>query len=123
MTTKHPAAVALGKLGGKSKSPAKLAAAAKNARLGGWPKGRPRKPLGAFDAALKKSPACCLEAIDACVQDTGENIESIIAGVEHEITMHDEGQDGAISLNQRRLCAQYLVWLRQQAQTPNPEKP
>ena len=41
--TKNPAAVALGKLGGKSKSHAKLAAAAKNARLGGWPKGRPRK--------------------------------------------------------------------------------
>lgn len=42
-TTKNPAAVALGKLGGKSKSAAKLKAAAKNARLGGWPKGRPRK--------------------------------------------------------------------------------
>jgi len=33
----------LGKLGGKSKSPAKLAAIAKNAKKGGWPKGRPRK--------------------------------------------------------------------------------
>jgi hypothetical protein len=33
----------IGKLGGKSKSPAKLAAIARNARRGGWPKGRPRK--------------------------------------------------------------------------------
>ena len=33
----------IGKLGGKSKSPAKLAAIAQNARKGGWPKGRPRK--------------------------------------------------------------------------------
>jgi len=34
---------AMGRRGGKSKSPAKLAAIAKNAKLGGWPKGRPRK--------------------------------------------------------------------------------
>jgi len=33
----------IGKLGGKSKSPAKLAAIAKNAKKGGWPKGRPRR--------------------------------------------------------------------------------
>jgi hypothetical protein len=33
----------IGKIGGKSKSPAKLAAIAKNAKKGGWPKGRPRK--------------------------------------------------------------------------------
>lgn len=33
----------IGKLGGKSKSPAKLAAIAQNAKKGGWPKGRPRK--------------------------------------------------------------------------------
>ena len=38
----------LGKRGGASKSPAKLAAIAKNAKLGGWPKGRPRKPEGKF---------------------------------------------------------------------------
>ena len=35
----------IGKLGGKSKSPAKRAASAKNAKLGGWPKGRPRKAV------------------------------------------------------------------------------
>ena len=34
----------LGKVGGKSKSPAKLAAIAKNDKKGGWPKGKPRKP-------------------------------------------------------------------------------
>ena len=34
----------IGRKGGKSKSAAKLAAIAKNAKKGGWPKGRPRKP-------------------------------------------------------------------------------
>jgi hypothetical protein len=34
---------AIGRVGGKSKSPAKLAAIAENAKLGGWPKGKPRK--------------------------------------------------------------------------------
>jgi len=34
----------IGRKGGKSKSPAKLTAIAKNAKKGGWPKGRPRKP-------------------------------------------------------------------------------
>jgi hypothetical protein len=33
----------IGKKGGKSKSPAKLAAIKENAKKGGWPKGRPRK--------------------------------------------------------------------------------
>ena len=33
----------IGKEGGKSKSQAKLEAIAKNAKKGGWPKGRPRK--------------------------------------------------------------------------------
>lgn len=42
--TKNIHAVELGRLGGKSRSSAKLAAIAKNAKLGGWPKGRPRKP-------------------------------------------------------------------------------
>ena len=38
------AAAALGRLGGKAKSEAKTAAARKNAKKGGWPKGKPRKP-------------------------------------------------------------------------------
>lgn len=42
---KNPAAVALGKLGGRVKSEAKTAAARKNAKKGGWPKGRKRKPV------------------------------------------------------------------------------
>ena len=42
----------IGKVGGKSKSPAKLAAIAKNAKKGGWPKGRPRKPLKDSPAAV-----------------------------------------------------------------------
>jgi hypothetical protein len=33
----------IGKLGGTSTSPAKLAANGKNAKKGGWPNGRPRK--------------------------------------------------------------------------------
>ncbi len=33
----------IGRKGGKSKSPAKLAAIKKNAKKGGWPKGRPRR--------------------------------------------------------------------------------
>lgn len=43
---KNPAAVALGSLGGKSKSEAKKAAAKENGKKGGYPKGRPRtKPV------------------------------------------------------------------------------
>jgi hypothetical protein len=44
---KNPAAVALGRLGGKAKSEAKTRAARENAKKGGWPLGRkrgPRKP-------------------------------------------------------------------------------
>lgn len=44
---KNPAAVALGKLGGRATSEAKTKAARENAKKGGWPKGRkrgPRKP-------------------------------------------------------------------------------
>lgn len=33
-----------GAKGGKSKSAAKLKAAAQNAKKGGWPKGKPRQP-------------------------------------------------------------------------------
>lgn len=43
MTTKNPAAVALGRLGGLVKSPRKAAAARKNGQKGGWPRGTPRK--------------------------------------------------------------------------------
>lgn len=38
---KNPAAVALGRLGGRSRSPAKVAAAAANGRLGGRPRKHP----------------------------------------------------------------------------------
>jgi hypothetical protein len=34
----------IGSKGGKAKSPAKTAASRENAKRGGWPKGRPRKP-------------------------------------------------------------------------------
>lgn len=42
----------IGEVGGKSKSPAKLAAIAKNAKKGGWPKGKPRKPRKDSPAAV-----------------------------------------------------------------------
>jgi hypothetical protein len=41
---KNQAAVMLGRLGGKATSAAKAQAARENAKLGGWPKGKPRKP-------------------------------------------------------------------------------
>jgi hypothetical protein len=41
-STKNPDAVGLGRLGGKKTSPKKKAAARKNGKKGGWPKGRPR---------------------------------------------------------------------------------
>lgn len=41
---KNAAAVALGRLGGKATSEAKATAARENAKKGGWPKGKPRKP-------------------------------------------------------------------------------
>jgi hypothetical protein len=40
---KNKAAVMLGRLGGKATSAAKARAARENAKLGGWPKGKPRK--------------------------------------------------------------------------------
>ena len=40
---KNPAAVALGRLGGKATSEAKTRAVRENAKLGGWPKGRKRR--------------------------------------------------------------------------------
>ena len=40
----NPAAQQLGRLGGLAKSEAKTAAVRANAKLGGWPKGKPRKP-------------------------------------------------------------------------------
>jgi hypothetical protein len=42
--TKNPHAVALGRRGGQAKSEAKAAAARANAKKGGWPKGKKRKP-------------------------------------------------------------------------------
>lgn len=41
---KDPNAVALGRKGGKAKSAAKTKAVQQNGKLGGWPKGRKRKP-------------------------------------------------------------------------------
>ena len=42
---KNVSAVALGKLGGAARSEAKTKAARENAKKGGWPKGKKRKPV------------------------------------------------------------------------------
>ena len=47
---KNPAAVALGRRGGKAKSEAKAAASRANGKKGGWPKGKPRGPRKPKDA-------------------------------------------------------------------------
>lgn len=47
MTAKNPHAVALGRRGGSVSSAAKTAAARKNAKKGGRPKGTKNKPKGA----------------------------------------------------------------------------
>lgn len=44
MTAKNPHAVALGKLGGRVSSDRKTKAARANAKKGGWPKGKKRRP-------------------------------------------------------------------------------
>jgi len=44
----NKAAQSLGRLGGLAKSAAKTAAVRENAKLGGWPKGKPRKPKRVF---------------------------------------------------------------------------
>jgi len=41
---KNPHAVALGRRGGSANTAAQQAARKRNAKLGGWPKGRPRRP-------------------------------------------------------------------------------
>ena len=55
---KNPAAVALGRLGGQATSEAKTRAVRENAKLGGWPKGKPRKPQ-----PLRPDEKSVLEAI------------------------------------------------------------
>ena len=40
----NKAAQSLGRLGGLAKSAAKTSAVRENAKKGGWPKGKPRKP-------------------------------------------------------------------------------
>ena len=56
--SKHPAAVALGRLGGKANTPAQARARAANGRLGGRPK--TRCPHG-------KQPSRCRVCRTACV--------------------------------------------------------
>jgi hypothetical protein len=66
-----------------------------------------------FTEAMKRLPACCVCAVDACVQDTGETVQSIVAGVEHELTMYAEDQDGCITAKERNQCVRYLQWMKE----------
>jgi hypothetical protein len=50
---KNEAARILGKLGGQVTSEAKTAACRRNAKLGGWPKGRPRNLAKQLAAAQR----------------------------------------------------------------------
>ena len=50
------AAAALGRRGGQAKSRRKTAAVRLNARKGGWPKGRPRKPKSLLPQPDGKPP-------------------------------------------------------------------
>jgi hypothetical protein len=52
----HDSAVMLGRLGGQSKSEAKIKASKENGKKGGYPKGRPRtkKPEWGFCVSLRK---------------------------------------------------------------------
>jgi len=62
--TKHPAAVALGRLGGLARSPKKAAAARKNGRKGGRPKRRYCEMCDRF-TNLPECKACGAETIKA----------------------------------------------------------
>jgi hypothetical protein len=57
MAKKNPAAVALGRLGGKARSDSKTAAARQNAKKGGWPKGRPRKVVSWWEYSCPECDA------------------------------------------------------------------
>lgn len=57
---KNPAAVALGRLGGKARSERKTLACRRNARKGGWKKGKKRAPYSPeFVEACKKVLTNC----------------------------------------------------------------
>jgi hypothetical protein len=66
----------------------------------------------AYDTAMLKLPACCEYAVEMCVCDTGETVDSIIAGVEHEMTLHEEDQDGCISAAEYKQCLRFLRALK-----------
>jgi hypothetical protein len=84
----NPAAQSLGRLGGAKTSEAKTAAARRNGRKGGWPKGRPRGPSEV--AAIFNCPvenvraqylrnAAQLEAMAAKTEATGKPVNGYTA--------------------------------------------
>lgn len=84
---KNPHAVALGRAGGLSKSPKKLAAIAENAKRGGWPKGRPRKMSGSrrSDARRPAQRPGAIEAADDGASSPAVNREQAPAPSGHRV--------------------------------------
>ena len=70
-----------------------------------------------YTEAMKKLPRCCKTAVENYVGFKGETVQSIIAGVELELTMYAVDQDYYISAMERNVmerndCVRYLKWLR-----------
>lgn len=61
-----------------------------------------------FWYAMTRLPECCELSVADCVEDTGETIESIRAGVEHEIALYRDGNDGCINRREYDECVRYL---------------
>jgi hypothetical protein len=59
---KNPHAQAMGSLGGKSTSEAKIKASKENGKKGGYPKGRPRKPKQQDETIIKTKTISSLES-------------------------------------------------------------
>ncbi len=66
-----------------------------------------------FEEALKRVPSCCSSAVESCLTDkTCEPLGSIIAGVEFELDLRAEGQDGCITAKERREAEKFLRWIK-----------
>lgn len=71
-----------------------------------------RKPAWA-DVALKDLPDCCLSAYENLLSDSQRpnNLKDMMDAVNHEMALHQEGQDGCISdLNYKKCIAFKKKW-------------
>jgi len=65
-----------------------------------------------IERALRKVPACCYSAVESCIMDDGyPSFQAIEDGVEHELQMYAEDQDGCITAKERNECVRFLKWL------------